>query len=94
MHISPTTAAIIHAILNAAIFLTLYFFVRKAIVSQTKAKALKALLDKCQSIESEIKAETKAKDRGELGHYARIRNEKRVYAIEQLAEFAKDISNA
>lgn len=71
MHISPTTAAIIHAILNAAIFLTLYFFVRKAIVSQTKAK-----------------------DRGELGHYARIRNEKRVYAIERLAELAKDISNA
>lgn len=94
MHLSPTAAFIIHVALNTAIFTVLYLVVRKAIVSQTKAKVLGTILKKCREIEKQIQSEKDAKDPGEWGHYARIRNEKRAYAIECLSEAACDISKS
>lgn len=92
MHLSPTAMFILNVVLNTAIFLVLYIVVRKAIVHQTKARALKVLLNKLEEIHAEVQAEKDAKDPGEWGHYARIRNDKRIYAMEKLADLAKDIS--
>jgi hypothetical protein len=94
MHISPTAAFIIHVALNTAIFTVLYLVVRKAIVSQTKAKALAIIIKKCKEIEKDIQDEIAAKPPGELGHYARIRNDIRAAEIEQLSEVAQKISQA
>lgn len=86
MHISPTTAAILSALFNATIFLVLYLIVRRAIVSQTKAKVFGAILKKCRDIENQIQADK------EGGHYARLRNERRAYAIDRLSELVKEIN--
>lgn len=94
MHISPIGAALIHVALNTAIFIVLYMIVRKAIVNQTKAKALAIILEKCKEIEKDIQDEIAAKPPGELGHYARIRNDIRAAEIEQLSEVAQKISRA
>lgn len=94
MYLSPTVAAIIHIALNAAIFTVLYILVRKAVVNQTKARALGEILKKCQEIEKQIHGEKRSKDTGELGHYARIRNDIRAYAIECLSQVASNISKS
>lgn len=91
MHISPTGAALIQVALNTTIFIVLYLVVRKAIVSQTKVKALKVILKKVEKIDADIQKEINAKPPGELGHYGRIRNDIRTYGIEQLGEVAKEI---
>lgn len=92
MYFSPTTGAVIQVLLNTTIFITWFIIGRKISEYNTKKKVLNAILKKVMYLESKIDEEINSKEHGEVGHYARMRNEKRTYCSQHLAELAEEIS--